>query len=135
MSDTSFRLRKKERLCSKKQIGELFEDSNSFFVYPFRVIWRMTDDKREYPVQFAISVGKKRIRRAVKRNYLKRRIKEAYRLNKHLITDDLAGKSLDMMLVYMTSDMKEFSDIEPSMIKLLKRMKVELLAFEDKQGK
>lgn len=133
MSDTSFRLRKKERLCSKKQIGELFEDSNSFFVYPFRVIWRMTDEQRDFPVQFAISVGKRRIKRAVKRNYLKRRIKEAYRLNKHIITDDLTGKSLDVMLVYMTSDMKEFSDIEPSMVKLLKRMNVEIVSQEDSQ--
>lgn len=126
MLDKSFKLRKKERLCSKKQIGELFSDSNSFFVYPFRVIWRLTDEEREFPVQFAISVGKKRIRRAVKRNYLKRRIKETYRLNKHIITDDLTGKSLDMMLVYMTNDIKEFSDIQPSMIKLLKKLKIEL---------
>jgi len=133
MLDKSFRLRKKERLCSKKQIGELFSDSNSFFVYPFRVIWRLTDEEREYPVQFAISVGKKRIRRAVKRNYLKRRIKEAYRLNKHIITDDLTGKSLDVMLVYMTNDIKEFSDIQPSMIKLLKKLKTEFITQCEKK--
>jgi len=127
MVDKSFRLRKSERLCSETSISELFKDNNSFFVYPFRVVWRESSQKHDYPVQVAISVGKKRIRRAVKRNYLKRRIKEAYRLNKNIIYNSIGDKSIDMMFIYMTSEIKEFSDLEPAVVKVLNKLKSEVL--------
>lgn len=135
MVDKSFRLRKSERLCSETNISELFRDANSFFVYPFRVVWKENHVERDYPVQVAFSVGKKRIRRAVKRNYLKRRIREAYRLNKHILYESIGDKSIDMMFIYMTSEIKKFSEIEPSIIKLLNKLKSELIDSSEKTTK
>lgn len=131
MLDKSFKFRKSERLCSETRIGDLFKESESFFSYPFRAVWKFVDQKRNFPVQIAISVGKKRIRKAVKRNNLKRRTREAYRLNKHIIDDVTENKAIDIMLIYMTSEMKEFSELDLSMKKLLNKLKAEILKFEE----
>lgn len=131
MLDKSFKFRKSERLCCETRIEDLFKESQSFFVYPFRVVWKEVDEERIFPAQIGISVGKKRIRTAVKRNHLKRRIREAYRLNKHILTDILENKSIDFMLIYMTNDMKEFTDFNRSMIKLLDRLKTDILKSEE----
>ncbi|MGB5989906.1 MAG: ribonuclease P protein component [Marinifilaceae bacterium] len=131
MLDKSFKFRKSERLCCETRIEDLFKESDSFFVYPFRVVWKIVEEERTFPAQIAISVGKKRIRTAVKRNHLKRRIREAYRLNKHILTDMLDNKSIDFMLIYMTSEMKEFEVFDRSMIKLLNKLKSDILTSEE----
>ena len=73
---------KEERLCNKKLIDELFHNGSSFLCYPFKVSWLLTDTPQEFPAQVLLSVSKKRFKHAVDRNLLKRRIREAYRLNK-----------------------------------------------------
>jgi ribonuclease P protein component len=131
MLDKSFKFRKSERLCSETRIEDLFKESESFFVYPFRAVWKFVDQERTFPVQIAISVGKKRIRKAVQRNMLKRRIREAYRLRKHILAETVEGKAIDIMLIYMTSEIKEYADFELSMDKLLNRLKSEILKLEE----
>jgi len=83
---------KEERLCSRKLIDLLFKNGSSFLLYPFSVYYLQIDraealpeklsGKRTFPVQVVMNVSKKRYKRAVDRNLVKRRSREAYRLQK-----------------------------------------------------
>ncbi len=73
--------KKEERLCSVRLIQSLFHSGSSFVVYPFRVVYRF--EKRDIgTAQVLISVSKRRFKLAVTRNSIKRRLREAYRLEK-----------------------------------------------------
>lgn len=74
--------KKEERLCSKKSLDLLFKNGSSFLVYPFRITYLFVDEVHQFPVQIVINVAKKRYKRAVDRNLIKRRTREAYRLQK-----------------------------------------------------
>lgn len=74
--------KKEERLCNIKLIEKLFRDGSSFLIYPFRIIWLSEDLSSNLPVQVLISVPKRKFKRAVDRNLIKRRIREVYRLHK-----------------------------------------------------
>ena len=73
---------KEERLCSRKLLDQLFKNGSSFLLYPFRVSFLHLHDEALSPVQVVINVSKKRYKRAVDRNLIKRRIREVYRLHK-----------------------------------------------------
>ena len=76
-------LRKSERLDKKKVIEKMFAGgSRSFSVFPLRVVY-LPVEELEAPVSILVSVSKRRFKRAVKRNRVKRQIREAYRMNKH----------------------------------------------------
>ena len=77
-----YTFKKEERLCSKKLIEELFHNGSSFLLYPFRMVWLVHPLPAEVPVQVLINVPKRRFKKAVHRNLIKRRIREVYRLNK-----------------------------------------------------
>ncbi len=77
--------KKEERLCSKKSLDLLFKNGSSFLVYPFRITYLFVDEVHHYPGQVVINVAKKRYKRAVDRNLIKRRTREAYRLQKELL--------------------------------------------------
>ena len=73
---------KEERLCSKKSLDLLFKNGSSFLLYPFRITFLFVDEPYKYPTQVVINVAKKRYKHAVDRNLIKRRTREAYRLQK-----------------------------------------------------
>jgi ribonuclease P protein component len=77
-----YTFKKEERLCSKKLIEELFHNGSSFLLYPFRIVWLVHPLPAEVPAQVLINAPKRRFKKAVDRNLIKRRIREAYRLNK-----------------------------------------------------
>lgn len=118
-----FTLKKEERLCSQKILGEMFTSGESFLVYPLKVVLLKTEPPQSIPVQAAFSVSKRNFKRAVKRNLLKRRMREAFRLNKHPFYDGLAAKKLhiSMMFVFVGKDLLEFATIEKAMISALKK--------------
>lgn len=76
------RFNKEERLCSKKYLDLLFKNGSSFLLYPFRITFLLVAEPHKYPAQVVINVAKKRYRHAVDRNLIKRRTREAYRLQK-----------------------------------------------------
>ncbi len=84
-TELRFRFPKEERLSSKKLIEELFEKGSSFSLHPFRVIY-LANPESSSSHKILISVPTKNFKKAVQRNLIKRRVREAYRLNKSVIT-------------------------------------------------
>ncbi len=81
-----FTFKRAERLKSRKVIEQLFKQGQSFAQYPLRIVWvEMAEPRSEFPAQFALSVSKKKFKRAVDRNRIRRLVREAYRLNKHVL--------------------------------------------------
>jgi ribonuclease P protein component len=78
----TFSLGKKERLSKESWIKELFEKGSSFYFHPFKVLYLPHPDPGSTINQVLFSVSKRQFRRAVDRNTIKRRLREAYRLNK-----------------------------------------------------
>lgn len=75
-------LRKAERLNKKKAIEKMFAGgARSFSFFPLRVVY-LPMEELEAQAAILVSVSKRRFKRAVKRNRVKRQIREAYRLNK-----------------------------------------------------
>lgn len=87
-----FTFKKAERLKSLKVIGSLFKGGQSFGVYPLRLFWTaLPMPEGGSPVQFTVSVPKKNFKSAVARNRIKRKLREAWRLNKHRLYRKLEG--------------------------------------------
>ena len=118
---------KTERLNSKKIIERLFESGRSFTIAPYRVIWVNGDEKQPAQVQVAISVPKKNFKRAVDRNKLKRRSREAYIKNKQHFYTLLGTKKVALMLVYVAKEINEYALIEKKINLVLKRLTDEVV--------
>ena len=114
-----YRLTKEEKLCSRTRIELLFAEGKSFAQYPLRIVYRIHEKTTpdEQP-QFFISVPKRKFKRAVKRVWLRRRIREAYRLNKHLLSD-IENKSVDMAFLYISGEKNDFETIQNRMKEIL----------------
>ncbi len=124
-----YNYQKKVRLRSKKLIGKLFEEGQSISKYPLRMVWIEVDELPEDVLwQAAVSVSKKRFKHAVKRNLLKRRMREAIRLNIVGLQNILQGKDkkLALMLIYVANDIKTYQTIESVLnqifLKLIERI-------------
>lgn len=118
--DNGFGLKKTERLCSKKAIDALFSgtDSKSLSAFPIRVVYRHTE---EAGIRILVSVSKKRFRHAVDRNRVKRQLREAYRLNKHLLSpqEGTASGGMDIAFIWLTDQHKPSQLISTKIISLL----------------
>ena len=119
---------KKEKLVSKKTIDALFSGGNSrsMSAFPLRVVFmRKERNEAEEPAQVMVSVSKRHFKRAVKRNRVKRQIREAYRLNKHLLHEALEQKkdtAVAMAFIWQSDELAETALIIEKMQSLLGRM-------------
>lgn len=123
-TDLSFR--KNERLCSKKIIDKLFAQGKSVFVFPVKIVYLETELSSEYPVQAAFSVGKRNFKRAVQRNLIKRRMREAYRLNKSKFYDETGEKQVAVFFIFTGKTISEYTQIETAIKKGMKKIFSEL---------
>lgn len=116
------RLYKKEKLCSAVAIDLLFArgaDVHSSLAYPLRVVWRENPRRHsDAPVAFMISVPKRRVRHAVDRVAVRRRIREAYRLNRNTAGIPDSAR-LDVAFLYVADKPLAYAQIEAAMSKLL----------------
>lgn len=136
----SFRLYKKEKLCSTVAIDQLFGRggvsvaTRAALVYPLRAVWRNNPRRRsDAPAQFLISVPKRRLRHAVDRVQMRRRIRESYRLSRHQYALP-ADARLDVAFIYVASELMSYAAVERAMHKLLDRISrstSSLIANED----
>lgn len=122
-----------ERLKSRKIITTLFQKdkSQSFGAYPLRLVWISADTLQHdngLAFQAGFSVPKKAFKRANARNLLRRRMREAYRLHKHILYDGLAQRKegYALMWLYTSKETLDYQTIEKSMIFALKRLVKEI---------
>lgn len=120
MSDkNNYRLKKEEKVIGENRIDSLFIEGKSFIAFPLRVVYHMTELSLTSSVSVLVSVPKKRIKSAVKRNRIKRQVREAYRLNKHCLDAVTEGINhhLDIAFVFVKDELMEYSIIEKGMRK------------------
>lgn len=125
MLSPKFRFGKTERLCKQKHIEELFAQGQSFHKYPFKILYTLGEDLSVSgtSVKVLLAVPKKKIRKAVKRNLLKRRMREAYRVRKHLIAEDMSdGVWLHLGIIYIADKVLPFSEIESAMSDMMEQL-------------
>ena len=119
-----YTLGRHERLKSKKELANLFAHGKSFNAYPLRLVWREREaNDSSGPVQFAVSVPKKKFPKAVQRNHLKRLVREAYRYNKPKLQEVLEGNQgrISFFIIYLAKEQHSFRDIERAMQQLIGR--------------
>ena len=118
--------KKSERLCSQILIDRLFQgESRSVAAFPIRAVFLPVDAEVQPGVSILISVPKKRFHDAVDRNRVKRQIREAYRLNKHLLHEALEQKkdtAVAMAFIWQSDELAETALITEKMQSLLSRM-------------
>lgn len=113
---------KTERLTSKLLIDKLVEKGKSFNNSPFKLVW-IELQEASTSAQVVITVPKRNFKKAVDRNKLKRRIREAYRKCKQeLLYDKLEDKKLCLMFVYIAKEKLEYSTIELKVKESLNRL-------------
>ncbi|HYX10200.1 MAG TPA: ribonuclease P protein component [Bacteroidales bacterium] len=94
-----FPLKKSERLCSKKDIAKLFSAGKSRTEYPFRVTLLIIEGEKDPGAKVIFGVSRKLYKRAVQRNLIKRRIREAFRLQKNALNEKLTRENKTMLLM------------------------------------
>jgi len=116
---------KDERLCKKILISKLFREGHSFFIYPFRVIFLEIMIPVNFPVQVLISVPAQIIRKAVLRNKIKRRIREAWRINEEILYEDLTERQQQMAvcIMYTSKEILPSSLVREKIILILQRLR------------
>lgn len=110
MIKSTYTFDKKERLCSKLIIDRLFnqDDVGKIHNYPIVLIYLKTELPAKVPAQVLISVGKKRFKKAVERNKIKRQLREIYRLHKNRLYEVLEPEKEQLALLLLFSGKEIF---------------------------
>jgi len=118
-------LGREERIKSRRLIETLFNGghSRSTTAFPLRLVYvRIPRQEGLVPHAMMVSVSKRFFKRAVKRNRVKRQVREAYRLNKALLPPVADDESLLMAFIWMDSELHDSHRVEKSMCRLLQKM-------------
>ena len=121
MTAKRYTLSKEERLSWKRYIDRLFAEGQSFVAFPLRVIYLPLEEEMPAKASFLVSVPKKRFKRAVKRNAIKRQVREAYRVRKYDLFETLEakGKRLLIAFLYIDKEIHPFTTMEKAMNKAI----------------
>lgn len=114
-------LTKPERLCSYGAIRRLFKEGQSGFVYPFRYMFYV-EDAAQPEAAILLSTPKKFHKRANKRNTIRRRMREIYRLNKQLLVEPLGNRRIELALIYSSKTLHDYKTIEHALRKSLEQI-------------
>ena len=108
----------KEKLKSKKLIDLLFTEGKSVTVYPLKLIYLRTTLPENVKVQAGVTVSKRNFKSAVRRNRIKRLLRESYRLNKGQVFNN-SDDTFAFLFLYLGKEMPNFGEIAPKMVELL----------------
>jgi ribonuclease P protein component len=112
----------KEKLKSKKTIESLFSSGKSISKFPLLVFYRFDPSQDSAICKMTVAVSKKKHKRAVDRNLIKRRIKESYRLQKFALINQLKSHDLNLVFVYTAKEVLSFDKIFSSTEKLIQKL-------------
>lgn len=124
----TFSYNKFEKLKSRKQIELLFAKGKSISAFPVKVFYLPVDHTPVHPVQVGVGVSARNFKKAVDRNTIKRRMREAYRLHKLPLHEHLVAqqKSVAVFILWIDKQMPTTSvlqDLMPAVIeKLIKQL-------------
>ena len=118
------KFKKQERLSGDLAFVKIIQNGKSYFKFPYRFVYRIINGNQEYPVKVGFSVPKRNIRRAVKRNYIKRRLKEVYRLNKQRLYKHLQdyNVSIELIIIYIDKKVINYREIEQTLPEYLNEL-------------
>lgn len=125
-----FKYPKNQKLKSSKTIDLLFTKGKSVSKYPLRLVFVEQEIDENFDLKFGVSVSKKYFKKAVDRNYFKRVLRECYRLNKHILLDNLQ-KNYAIMFFYQTSEKLSYQEINKKTILLFEKF-IKTLTEENK---
>lgn len=123
-----FTLGKEERICSKKLIDMLFKGGNSHSVvaFPLRAVYMMMERTVGEPqAQMLVSVPKRHLKHAVKRNRVKRQVREAYRKNKNTVLDGMSERpeaKMAIAFIWLGKNLRDTACVERCMKDILRRI-------------
>lgn len=116
------------KLCSKKQIGELYSTGKVVKAYPLIVRFLPMILQEPVPFQVVLAVPKRQFKRAHDRNYVKRLLREVIRKNKQELSEKLHAKGIQagMLIVFRDRELPTYASIEHAWLKLLRKLNEEL---------
>ncbi len=126
-------LKKSERLHHKKLIDLLFKKGKTVNFHPVKLFWLVVDNKPDNPpVRVLFAVPGKTYKKAVSRNLLKRRMREAYRTNKHDLTEKARQKNLQLIfaILFTGRQITSYTEIETAISKGLDHISVRIGNFK-----
>ena len=123
----SFSYPKNHKLKSKTSIDLLFSKGKSVSKYPLRLVYAVANEQQMDGelMKMGVSVSKKYFKHAVDRNYFKRILRETYRLNQHLLREQL-NEPYIFMFFYQTKDRLNYEEIEKKTIQLFEKWALEI---------
>ena len=123
-----FEFPKKQKLCNETAIKEMFSNGNSFVIHTIRLVWKEEVNSDNVAIKSIIVVPKKQLKLAADRNIVRRRMKEAYRLNKSAIESFLVDKNkqLNIAIIYQNEKIFSYKVIEEKIKLILGRLREEI---------
>lgn len=116
---------KKEKLKSKKLIEQLFIEGKSISVFPLRLVYLQTEFLDDVTIKASVSVSKRYFKSAVDRNYIKRLMREAYRLNKPPYFNNFSTQYA-FMILYIGKTKPTFAEMDKKMKLLFEKFHKEI---------
>lgn len=117
-----FFLRKEHKLKSRKAIEQLFVTGKSFTNFPFRICWLFVADEAGIKVGFTVS--SRNFKNATDRNRIKRLMREAYRLQKNDLQENvlLQGKGMHLFFIFTGKEVPTYEFVFEKMTSVLKKL-------------
>ena len=110
-------------LSEKKLIAKVFNEGKFFYSGSFKVLYIPAVFESQHPVKIMVSVSRRNFKKAVDRNLIKRRIREAYRKNKNLLYAAISpGDQIAVAVIYTSKEILPYSEIQSKIILILRRL-------------
>jgi len=130
----SKRFGKQDKVKGKKAVSRIFENpKSSITLFPFKAFYSISKSNKSN-VRFAVSVPKKKFKRAVDRNKIKRLVKEVLRLNKLILNKELDKRnvSVHVMILFNGKKIPSYNSVDVKIKEILKRLAIGVQSYEEK---